>query len=804
MGTLWQDVRYGMRTLLKRPAFTVVAVVALALGIGANTAIFSIVYAVLLRPLPFKEPERLVVVFDKQPSLETAPASFPEFDDWRKQSQAFEEMAALFHNNFNLTGTREPERVRGALVSENYFSLFGSSPMLGRSFSADDHRPGAQPVVVLSQWLWQTEFGASPEVMGQTLTLNGTPYTVIGVMPATAPSLSSANKTALWVPLERELPWKDRGAHFLNVFARLKPGVSLERAQAEMNLIAERLEGEYHTGHSVRLTSFKERLVGDVRPHLLLLLGAVGLVLLIACANVANLLLARATARSKEFAIRAALGASRLRLIRQLLTESVLLALLGGVAGTLLALWATDVLVASWPARLPRPDQIGVDWRVLGFTAAVTLLTGLVFGLAPALFATRTDLNESIRESSSQTTTGARRNRVRHLLVVSELALATMLLLGAGLMLKSFWLLRGVDPGFRPENVLTVQVSLQSKKYLEEWQRASFFREVLERTEGLPGVEAAGAINNLPLGGGGMNGDFELEGRPPFPQGQEPMTEKYIASAGYARAMGIRLLKGRFISEQDTAESPAVVVINEAMARRFWPDADPLGQRLSWGGNNWRTIVGVVGDVRNEGLETSSGFQSYVPYTQAPPTGMTIVVRAAEAGAAGANAQQLAAEIRRQVQAVDPEQPVFNIKLLDAIVADSVGGQRLTTLLLSIFGALALVLASVGIYGVLSYSVAQRTHEIGIRMALGAQSRDILKMVLGQGLLLTLSGVALGLLAAFALTRVMASLLYGVTATDPLTFAAASLVLILVALLATIIPAHRATRVDPLEALRYE
>jgi putative ABC transport system permease protein len=803
MGTLWKDVRYGLRTLRQRPAFTVVAVVALALGIGANTAIFSIVYAFLLRPLPFKEPERLVVVFDNQPGLETAPASFPEFDDWRKQSQVFEEMAALFHVNFNLTGGREPERVRGALVSENYFPLFGSSPMLGRSFSSEDHRAGAPPVVLLSQWLWQTEFGASPEVTGRKLMIDGTPYTVIGVMPATAPSLSGSNKTAVWVPLERELPWKDRGAHYLNVFARLKPGISLERAQADMNLIAERLEGEYHTGHSIRLGSFKERLVGDVRPHLLLLLGAVGLVLLIACANVANLLLARATTRSKEFAIRAALGASRVRLVRQLLTESVLLAVLGGAMGTLLAMWATDLLAASWPQRIARPDQIGVDWRVLGFTAAVTLSTGLVFGLAPALFATRTDLSESLKEASSQTTTGARRSGVRHLLVISEMALATMLLLGAGLMLKSFWLLRGVDPGFRADNVLTVQLSLQAKKYVEGWQRTSFFREVLARTESLPGVEAAGAINNLPLGGGGMNGDFELEGRPPFPPGQGPMTEKYIASAGYAKAMGIRLVKGRFISEQDTAESQGVIVINEALARRFWPEGDPLGQRLSWGGNNWLTIVGVVGDVRNEGLETSSGFQSYVPYTQAPPSGMTIVVRAA-GGAAGGNAQQLAAEVRGQVQAVDRDQPVFNIKLLETIVADSVGGQRLTTMLLSLFGALALILAAVGIYGVLSFSVAQRTHEIGIRMALGAQTRDILKMVLGQGMLLTLTGVALGLLAAFALTRVMASLLYGVTATDPLTFAAASLVLVLVALLATIIPAHRATRVDPMEALRYE
>jgi predicted permease len=798
MGTFSQDLRYGFRMLTKRPGFTVAAVLALALGIGANTAIFSVVYAFLLRPMPFKEPDKLVVVFDKQANLDDAPASFPEFDDWRKQQQSFEELAALYHSNFNLTGTHEPERVRGALVSQNYFSLFGSSPVLGRSFSAEDHRPGAEPVVVLSRWLWQTQFGARADMTGRTLTLNGTPYTVVGVMAADAPSLSGANKTAVWMPLERDLPWKERGTHFLNVFGRLKPGVDLARAQADMNLIAERLEGEYHTGHTVRVSSFKERLVGDVRPHLLLLLGAVGLVLLIACANVANLLLARATTRSKEFAIRAALGAGRLRLVRQLLTESVLLSLMGGIAGTLLALWATDMLVASWPSRIARPENIGVDWRVLSFTAALTLVTGLVFGLAPALFAAKADINESLKEASGQTTVGARRNRVRRLLVVSEIALATMLLLGAGLMLKSFRLLRNVDPGFRAENVLTVQISLQAKKYLEGRQSAAFFREVLQRTETLPGVEAAGAVNNLPLGGGGMNGDFQIEGQAPFPQGQEPLTEKYIASSGYAKAMGIRLLKGRFISEQDTAESPAVIVINEAMARRFWPEADPLGQRVSWGGDNWRTVVGVVGDVKNEKLETSPGFQSYVPYTQTPSAGMTIVVRAA------ANPQQLATGIRGQVLAVDREQPVFNIKLLESIVADSVGGQRLTTTLLSIFGALALVLAAVGIYGVLSFNVAQRTHEIGIRMALGAQTGDILKMVLGHGIRLTLVGICLGLVAAFALTRLMSSLLYGVTATDPWTFAAASLLLALVALLATVIPAHRATKVDPMEALRYE
>jgi putative ABC transport system permease protein len=784
--------------LLKRPGVTVIAVLTLSLAIGANTAIFSVVDAFLLRPLPFKDPDKIVVVYDTQPTLDDAPSSFPEFEDWRRQSQALAEMVALYHMSLNLTGQQEPERVRGAFVSQDYFSLFGTSPLLGRSFSAEDHRPGASPAIVVSHWLWQSKFGGDPQLVGKSLTLNGTSYTVIGVMSASAPNLSGATKTAVWIPLEPNVPWKGRGVHFLSVFARLKPGINLAGAQADMTLVARNLDGEYHTGHGIRLIPFKEQLVGKVRPSLLLLFGAVGFVLLIACANVANLMLARASARSKEFAIRTALGAGRLRLIRQVVTESLLLALLGGVMGTLLALWATDTMVNSWPAGVPRPERIGVDWRVLAFTAAATLLTGIIFGLAPALFATRAELNETLKESSGQTTHSARRNRVRHLLVISEISLATVLLLGTGLMLRSFWLLRAVDPGFRPDNVLTVQVSLPAAKYREGWQQAAFFREVLQRVETLPGVESAGAINNLPLGGGSMNGDFLIEGRPPFPVGQEPVTEKYVVSSGYFQAMGIRLIKGRLITEQDTAESQSVVVINEAMAQRLWQGEDPLGKRLSWDEEHWLTVVGIVGDVSNKGLDAAPGFQSYVPLTQSPSSGMTLVVRA------DSDPQNLANAIRGEVLAIDREQPVSSVRLLDRVVAESVGERRLTTLLLGLFAGVALVLSGVGIYGVLSYSVMQRTREFGIRMALGAQTGDVLKMIIKQGLLLTLIGVGVGLLGAFALTRLITSLLFGVSASDPLTFAAVATVLSTVALLACYIPARRATRVDPLTALRYE
>jgi predicted permease len=795
----FQDVRYGARMLTKRPGFALVAVVTLALGIGATTAIFTFVDAFLLRPLPYPEADRLTVVFDVQPDLEDAPASFLEFKDWSAQSQSFEQMTALFHTSFNFVGREGPERVRGAQVAENYFALLGAHPLAGRGFSAADHQPGAAPVALVGHGLWQNQFGGDPNLPGKSLVLNGTAYTVVGVMPPDAPSFSGQARTEVWVPLEPHTPWRDRGTHYLTVLARLKSGVDAPGAQAEMNVVAGRIAEANDSAHGARLVSLRTHLVGDTRDRLLLVFAAVGFVLLIALANVANLLLVRATGRVREFAIRAALGAGRRRLLRQLLTESVLLALLGGAAGGLLAVWLIDLIAAGWPPGVPRPERIGMDWRVLGFTAALSLLAGLLFGLAPAWRAARIDLNESLKENSGKATGDRGGRRTRSLLVVSEIALATMLLLGAGLMLKSFWRLQHVNPGFEPEGLLTLQISLPSVRYPEARQRAAFFQEVLGRVEALPGVEAAGAVNNLPLGGGGMNGDFLIEGHPPFPRGQEPLCEKYIVSAGYFGAMGIPLRRGRVFTERDAPGQPAVVIVNEKMAERFWPGEDPLGRRMSWdGGESWSTVVGVVGDVKHTGLDRAPEFESYVPFLQVPATGMAVVVRTP------AEPASLVRAVKNEISAVDKEQPVFSVRTMPEIVANSIARQRLSATLLGVGAALALLLASIGIYGVLAYAVTQRTHEIGVRIALGARAADVLRLVIRQGMGLALIGVSAGLVGALGLTRLLSGFLYGVSATDPLTFTTVALVLVAVALLACYVPARRATKIDPMVALRYE
>ncbi len=817
MQTLWQDIRYGFRILLKKPGFTATIVLALGLGIGANTAIFSVVNAVLLRPLPFKNSERLVALrqttTQRKDDLDFA--SYPNFTDWRTQNKVFEQLAVFRNVNRTLTGADQPVRLQSAIVSANIFQLLGATPSLGRAFLPEEDMPGASSyAVILSHGLWQRRFGSDPKVLGRNLTLSGKSYTVVGVMPEGFQFPVQAEPTELWitVALDAETPvdggapnTAQRGVGIYQVIGRLKPNVTLEQAQAEMDSIARNLEAQYpdtNTHQGVKIIPQLELLVGKIRTALLVLFGAVGFVLLISCANVANLLLARATTRHKEIAIRAALGASRWRVVRQLLTESVLLGLAGGALGLLLAMWGTDLLVALSPKGLPRLSEIGLDGRVLAFTMFVSLLTGAIFGLAPALHASKLDLTESLKEGGRSGTAGARGNRVRSLLIVTEVALALMLLVGAGLLARSFLRLQGASPGFNAEHVLALNISVPFAKYSEP-QQAVFYRQLLSRIETLPGVDAAGIVYPLPLSGDQIEVTFEVDGRP-MARGERPSTEYRATSPDYFRAMSIPLLKGRGFNARDDVKSPGVIIINETLARQIFPGEDPIGKRIRPGisvGNDeavMREIVGVVGDVKHQSLSSEAGAEVYVPHAQVPFSGMTLVART------GIDPQSLAATMRNEVSKLDKDIPVYNIRTLDDYLAASVAQPRFNTLLLGIFAGVALLLTMIGLYGVISYSVTERTHEIGIRVALGAQTSDVLKLVVKQGMALALIGVGVGLAAALALTRVLASLLYGVSATDPITFTGVSLLLVAVALFACLIPARRATKVDPMIALRHE
>ncbi len=812
METLWQDLRYGARMLGKSPVFTAIAVLTLALGIGANTAIFSVVNGVLLQPLPYEEPERLVMVWNEltKEGLPQLWFSEPELIDYRERQQSFEGMAAFSGGGGNLTGRGEPLRVTAANVSANFFPLLRVDALLGRTFTPEEDTPGNDRVIVLEHGFWQRRFGGDPAIIGETVSLSDNPYTVIGVMPS---GFAFPDGTVdLWTPLAIAANPRKRGSHYLRVLARLKSGVTFEQASADMHNIAKQMEQDYPDYYrpdrawNTYLIPLHESEVGEVRPALLVLLGAVGFVLLIACTNVANLMLARAAVREKEVAIRAALGAGRLRIVRQLLTESVLLALVGGAAGLLLAFWSLRVLVALGPENLPRLEEIGIDAGVLGFTLGIALLTGIVFGLVPALHASKPDLHDALKEGG-RSAAGAAHHRLRGLLVVSEVALSLVLLIGAGLMIKSFYRLLQVDPGYRTENVLTFRLSLPSARYAEDHQVLGFYRRLQEKVAALPDVRAAGAVSHLPLGGAYSSGSVFVEELPPNSPNRSFgyfEADRRLATPGYFRAMGMNLLMGRLLEESDHAEAPLVTAVDESFARRAWPaEPNPIGKRVAVnqtpdGEPLWRTVVGVVRHVKNYGLDVEGREQIYFPHAQFPISTMFVTVRT------GGDPVVAQAAVRNQVAALDPSLPLFNVATMEERLAESVAQPRFNVLLLGIFAAVALVLAAVGIYGVMSYSVGQRTHEIGIRMALGAQPGDILRLVVGRGMVLALIGVAVGLAGSFALTRFLESLLFGVSATDPATFAGVALLLAAVALLACYLPTRRATRVDPLVALRYE
>jgi putative ABC transport system permease protein len=733
------------------------------------------------------------------------PTSYLNFVDWRDQSHVFEQMAAYSQGTAALTGMGAPEQIEGVTVSASIFPMLGVNPILGRTFTSDEEQPGKTHVVVISEGLWRRRFGADPGIIGRAIILGGDSMMVVGVMPQSFKFPVTSDNLEFWTPIDSATSYNtERGSNYLSVAARLKPNVTLAEAQSEMEAIAQRLEQQYpsnNTGRGIRLESMYEATVGNVRPALLVLLGAVGCVLLIACANVANLLLARANRRHREIAVRTALGATRGRIARQLLTESVLLAGMGGTLGLLIAAWGMDFLVALIPANLPRANEISLDWRVLLFTFGVSILTGLIFGLAPALVTSKIDLNESLKEGGRTGSEGARRNRVRNLLVVSEIAISLMLLIGAGLLIKSFERLRQVNPGFNPARVVSMSLALPDTKYKTQEQQSQFFQQLLARVSQLSGVESAGIIDPLPLSNNMWQNIFTIEGHPPLELGDRLIAGARVTSPEYMRAMQIPLIRGRALTERDNKDAQKVMLINETLARRFFPGEDPLGKRatVSLAPDFTCEIVGIVGDVKYRSLDAEAGPEFYVSYMQAPPVSASLVIRTKTE-----ETNAVIPAIRDVLAQLDPDQPIADVRTMNALIAESTESRRFNMLLLGIFAMMALVLAGVGIYGVMSYSVTQRSHEIGIRIALGAQSRDVFRLVVGHGMTLALIGIVLGVMGALAVTRIMASLLYGVSAIDPVVFACVPLLVAVIALLACYIPARKATKVDPLTALHYE
>jgi len=806
MQKIWQDLRYALRTSLKKPGFTLIAVMTLALGIGASTAIFTVVDAALLRGLPYKSPDQLYHLWERRPQQEFSQRefSYPDYQDYQ-QNKAFE-IAGYTGGGGIMTGRGEPERVFSPRATANFFSVLGVDPVIGRTFQPGEDKPGTQRVTVLTYGMWQRRFGGDAAILGQSLTLNGESYIVIGVLPA---SFQFALRQAdLWLPYQpNEGQLTRRFMHGTNVIGRLRPGVSLEQGQTELSAIAKRIEQEHnesHAGTGVKVIPLQEQLVGDVKPILFVLLAAVGFVLLIACANVASLLLTRSLSRHKEVAIRSALGASRWRVVRQMLTESVLLSLAGGVAGLLIAYWGVGALIAALPDNqldsLPFLKSLHIDARILGFSFGLSLLTGIVFGLAPALQSSRLDLNEVLKEGG-RTTAGGARQRLRSVFVVTEITLAVVLLVGAGLMMKSLLRLLQTNVGFNPENVLTMTVVLPPGKYAEPNTLVSFHQQLKERIESLPGVNGTGTVDILPLQGGNTT-RFFVDGDPIPAPGQEIEANFRVVDDNYFQTLGVPLIAGRMFDERDKANAQGVVIIGKTVADRVFAGRDPVGRRIKYSSSQGPPdlIIGVVGDVRIAGLDEVIRPVLYYPYRQSPSTATNLVVRT------NADPAALAGAIRNETRLLEPDVAIFNVSAMQELINSSPAAfmRRYPALLISIFAGLALILASIGIYGVVSFSVSQQTHYIGVRMALGAKPTDILKMVLKQGLTLTLAGMACGVAAAYGLMRLLRSLLFEVQTTDVSTFAFVLGTLFVVALFACYIPARRATKVDPLEALRYE
>ena len=802
MQTLRQDLRYAVRSLGRSPGFAFAAIATLAIGIGANTAIFSVVHGVLLRPLPFAESERLVGVWGHHVTIGRETASLPDFLDWRRQSRAVEDMAAFANTRYNLAGEGEPEVVRGVVATANLLPLLGVAPAAGRGFTAGEERSGAARVVMLSDGFWRRRFGGRPDVLGRTLSLSGVPHTVVGIAP---PAVRLQQEVDVWTPLVTDTTLGRRN-DFLSVIGRLREGVTLTQAQEELSTIARRLAAEYpasNAGWGVELVGLQEQMVGGIRPALLVFMGAVALVLLIACANVANLMLARVTAREREVTIRTALGASRARLARQLLTESAVLALAGGTAGLLLAAWGVQALRAVGPGTIPRSQEVAIDPVALGFAVGLSLVTGLLFGLLPALRVLRRDPHEGLQRSSRASTGASGVRTTRGALVLAEVALAFMLLIGATLLLRSFDRLQRVNPGFVGQGVLTARLSFPRNSYADPEQRLAFGDRLVERLRATPGVSAAALVSDPPLSGSVPYWAFAVEGvEPPAPEVVQDAVV-FTASPGYFETVGIPLLAGRLLTDADHGDAPPVAVVSQALARRYWPDRSPLGARITFGNpadtaSTWLTVVGVVGDVRQESLAEPAYPQVYLPFAQLSVRSVVILARGLSEPLA------LLPALKAAVAELDPGLPLSEVATLDQITTATLARPRVNAALLGGFALVALALAAVGIYGVITYGVIQRSRELGIRMALGAGSDQLLRLVVRQGMGPVLAGVALGAAGALAGGRVLRSLLFGVGAADPLTYALVTGFLLAVALTASYLPARRAARADPMVALRNE